>query len=88
MLQSEIRKKLFQLQDMKYRDFQRKLFPTVDADSVIGVRTPELRKYAKELGKKENMDLFLKDLPHRYFDENQLHSFVISEIKDYEECLD
>lgn len=83
----EIRKELFKLQDQKYRDFQSKLIPTVDPDTVIGVRTPELRKYAKKLAKQEDITEFLDDLPHHYFDENQLHAFIISEIKDYEQCI-
>lgn len=83
----EIREYLFTLQDREYRDFQSKLFPTVEKDSVIGVRTPELRKYAKQWVKKSNVREFLDDLPHQYFDENQLHAFIISEIKDYETCL-
>ena len=83
----EIRKELFALQDQKYRDFQSKLIPTIDSDTVIGVRTPELRKYAKQLAKQNDISNFLNDLPHQYFDENQLHAFIISEIKDYEQCI-
>ena len=84
----EISEHLFALQDIKYRDFQAKLIPTVTADSVIGVRTPELRKYAAELLKQGAYDEFLKDLPHRYFDENQLQAFVISGMKDYDRCME
>ena len=84
----EIRKQLFSMQDLKYRDFQSKLIPTVEYDTVIGVRTPELRKYAKQLAKTEGISEFLRDLPHQYFDENQLQAFLISEIKDYEKCLE
>lgn len=84
----EIRKQLFSMQDIKYRDFQSKLIPTVEYETVIGVRTPELRKYAKQLSKTEGISEFLEDLPHQYFDENQLHAFLISEIKDYERCLE
>lgn len=76
------------MQDIKYRDFQSKLIPTVEYETVIGVRTPELRKYAKQLAKTEGISEFLEDLPHQYFDENQLHAFLISEIKDYERCLE
>lgn len=76
------------MQDLKYRDFQSKLIPTVEYDTVIGVRTPELRKYAKQLAKTEGITQFLRDLPHQYFDENQLHAFLISEIKDYETCVE
>ena len=85
---NEIRKELFVLQDTKYRDFQVKLIPTVDPDTVIGVRTPELRKYAKQLIKSEDIEEFLTHLPHQYFDENQLHAFILSEMKDYSECVD
>ncbi|MBQ1495874.1 MAG: DNA alkylation repair protein [Bacilli bacterium] len=77
---------LFSKQDVKYKDFQAKLIPTIDSISIIGVRTNELRNYAKELIK-EDYSLFLKELPHKYFDENQLHAFIISEIKDYDECI-
>ena len=84
----EIRKQLFSMQDIAYRDFQSKLIPAVDKNTVIGVRTPELRKYAKQLAKEEGISEFLRDLPHIYFDENQLHAFIISEIKDYETCME
>lgn len=83
----EIRKYLFKLQDKKYRDFQIKLIPNINSDTIIGVRTPELRNYAKKLVKEDNYLLFLKELPHQYFDENQLHAFIISELKSYDECL-
>ncbi len=88
MLTEDIRAELFRLQDKKYRDFQSKLIPTADPDDMIGVRTPELKKYAKQLVKNENIQDFLSDLPHRYFDEDQLHAFIISEIKGYEECME
>ena len=88
MLTEEIRKQLFSMQDIKYRDFQSKLIPTVEYDTVIGVRTPQLRKYAKQLLKTKGISEFLRDLPHKYFDENQLHAFLISEIKDYKTCVE
>ncbi len=84
----EIRQELFKLQDKKYRDFQSKLIPTIDPEKVIGVRTPDLRKYAKQLAKNEDIEEFLTDLPHQYFDENQLHAFVVSEMKDYPGCME
>lgn len=87
MLVDEIREELFKLQDVGYRDFQSKLIPNVNPDSVIGVRTPALRKYAKELAKREDIGEFLDDLPHKYFDEKQLHAFVLSVMKDYGECM-
>ena len=87
-IQEEIRNGLFDLQDSQYRDFQAKLIPSASADKMIGVRTPALRKFAKDLAKREEIGGFLNDLPHRYFDENQLHAFIISQLKDYEQCMD
>ena len=83
-----IRDTLFILQDKDYREFQAKLIPNVSSDYFIGVRTPELRKLAKELVKEEDIDRFLHKLPHKYFDEMQLHAFIVSEIKDYDRCID
>lgn len=88
MITEEIKKKLHELQDKQYRDFQAKLIPTVDPERVIGVRTPELRKYAKELVKRPDIGGFLSDLPHKFFDEDQLHAFIVSEMKDYEACIE
>ena len=85
---TETEKRLFELQDVKYRDFQIKLMPTVDPAAVIGVRTPELRKLAKELAGRDDTDVFLEDLPHSYFDENQLHAFILAGMKDHERCMD
>ncbi|MCR5342968.1 DNA alkylation repair protein [Butyrivibrio sp. XPD2002] len=84
----EIREELFKLQDEKYRDFQVKLIPGKDTDTMIGVRTPDLRKYAKTLGKNDKIEDFLNNLPHKYFDEDQLHAFIISEMKDYGKCME
>ena len=88
MISEDIRNELFRLQDVKYRDFQSKLIPTMNPDTMIGVRTPQLRMYAKLLVKQERIRDYLKDLPHQYFDENQLHAFIISEMKDYEQCME
>ena len=87
MIIEEIRKELFEKQDMKYRDMQIKIIPNIDKDTIIGVRTPLLRSYAKQLSKRDDLNIFLDDLPHKYFDENQLHAFIISEIRDYSKCL-
>ena len=87
MIREEIRQRLFELQDVPYRDFQAKLIPTVETESMIGVRTPALRKLAREYGRREDIGEFLQDLPHMYFDENQLHAFIISGIKDFETCI-
>ena len=80
--------KLFRLQDSKYRDMQIRILPNLKPETIIGVRTPELRKIAKELYKSNDYKEFLNDLPHKYFDENQLHAFIIGEIKDYDESLE
>lgn len=79
-------KELEKLQDIEYRDFQIKLIPTANK-KVIGVRTKELRNLAKKLMKEKNYEYFLKELPHEYFEEDQLHGFILSEIKDYEDCM-
>ena len=78
---------LFENQDIKYRDFQAPLFPNLDKETMIGVRTPTLKRLAKELFNSETANSFIETLPHRYFDENQLHAFLISLIKDYQTCL-
>ena len=75
------------MQDLKYRDFHSKLMPTVDKEKVIGVRTPELRKFAKEIAKTAYSKEFLANLPHEYYEENNLHAFLIEEIKDYYLCI-
>lgn len=87
-IRKEIRDELKKLADEKYREMQKTIIPTADPDSIIGVRTPELRKMAKALVKREDIDEFLSDLPHKSFDENQLHAFVLSEMKDYEACME
>lgn len=87
MKNDEIKARLFALQDLKYRDFQAKLMPTIDKETIIGVRTPELRKFAKELLKSGETESFLNSLPHDFYEENNLHGFIVSEIKDYAEAV-
>ena len=82
-----LQERLFALQDKQYAAFQAKLTPGVPMDSFIGIRVPVLRKFAKEYAKEEDYKLFLQQLPHSYYDENMLHGLLISQIKDYEECL-
>lgn len=84
----EIRSELFRLQDTGYRDLQCRILPTVDPETIIGVRTPDLRQLAKQFAKSEDIDEFLNTLPHKYFDENQLHAFIISGIRDFVTCID
>ena len=85
--ETTIRARLFELQDLSYRDFQCKLMPTVDPDTVIGVRTPELRKLAKSFSKEPEAEAFLRTLPHRYYEENNLHGFLIETMKDYSQVI-
>lgn len=80
--------RLFALQDLPYRDFQAKLIPTVDKDLVIGVRTPDLRNLAKQLQGTAPAEAFLRELPHRYFEENNLHGFLLEYIRDYDACME
>ena len=87
MITDDIRKELKKLQDKGYRDMQVTIIPTVEADSIIGVRTPALRQLAKELSKREEISEFLSDLPHKFFEENQLHAFILSGMKDAESCI-
>ena len=87
MIVDRIREELFRRQDLKYREMQIRIIPTVKAEAIIGVRTPELRAMAKELSREEEIERFLNDLPHLYFEENQLHAFIISGMKNYSECL-
>ena len=75
------------LQDLKYRDFQSKLIPTIDKSTIIGVRMPDLRKLAKKFDEKQ-AQIFMKDLPHTYYEENMLHSILISNMKNYDDCID
>ena len=87
MITSEIRKELKKLQDKGYREMQVTIIPTLEADSIIGVRTPALRQLAKEFAKREDISEFLTDLPHKFFEENQLHAFILSGMKDAESCI-
>lgn len=82
-----IRSSLFEAQDTAYRDFQSGLIPTVEKERIIGVRTPQVRAVAKMYEKDPEINNFLGDLPHHYFEENNVHASVIGRIKDYERCL-
>lgn len=86
---SFIQKQLFDLQDKEYKAFHSKLMPTIHPDVIIGVRTPALRKLAKTLLKTNATDIkeFMSDLPHTYYEENNLHAFCIEGIRDYAECI-
>ena len=82
-----IQKRLFELSDEKNADFSAKLTPGIDREKFLCVRIPASRKLAKEIIKENEHKDFLNSLPHKYYDENILHSILISEIKDYDECI-
>lgn len=82
-----IQKRLLELSDEKNADFSAKLTPGIDREKFLGVRIPASRKLAKEIIKENEHKDFLNSLPHKYYDENILHSILISEIKDYDECI-
>lgn len=88
----QIEERLFALQDLEYRDFHARLMPGYEKEHIIGVRTPALRKLAKELAKEmktdETIAAFLTELPHKYYEENNLHAFLIEQLaKDFEQAL-
>ncbi len=83
----EIQKHLFELQDIKYRDFHSRLMPDTDKETIIGIRVPVLRKYAKSIAGTELSEKFIKELPHHYYEENNLHMMLITRIKDYDRCI-
>ena len=82
-----IKDRLMKVQDDKYKEFQAKLVPNIPFENIIGIRTPEMRKIAKEVFESKDRDLFLNDLPHKYYEENLIHFFVISMIKDFDETI-
>lgn len=83
-----IREELFSMQDLSYREFHSRLMPDVEKDTVIGIRVPVLRKYVKELAKDPEIGGFLEDLPHRYYEENNVHGFLIQQMKEYGQCME
>ena len=90
MSPAELIKRLLAEQDLKYRDFHASLLPNIDKKSIIGVRVPTMRKIAKEFASSATLvelDKFLDKLPHKYFEENQVHLFVVERIKDFDECV-
>ena len=84
---TELQQQLFALQDETYREFHSKLMPDINKEAVIGIRIPMLRRFAGEFAKKPEAREFLKQLPHQYYEENNLHMMLITAEKDYEKCL-
>lgn len=83
-----ITQRLFALQDKEYQAFHSRIVSNLPPEQIIGVRTPQLRALAKELANTEEAAAFLEELPHTYFEENQLHSFLISNIRDFSESME
>ena len=84
---NEIKKELFAMQDKEYKAFHSRLMPTINPDTIIGVRIPALRSFAKKLNKDADNAVFLKALPHQYYEENNLHAFLIEQISDFDLCI-
>lgn len=87
MITDEIRAQLFENADKGYKQFHAKLIPNIPLEKIIGVRTPAVKKLAKKYSKAPDIDIFLQDLPHKYYDENNLHGFIIAECRDYEKAV-
>lgn len=80
----EIQKKLFLLSESDYKKFQSSLIPTINESTVIGVRVPAIRRFAKEIKGSELAQKFLLEIPHKYYEENLLHGYLLEFIKDYD----
>ena len=87
-ISDRIRAELWELQDQGYKDFHAKLIPTVAPETIIGVRTPQVRKLAKKWAKDPQIGEFLAQLPHKYYDENNVHAFIVEQFRDYGQCLE
>ena len=86
----EITEQLITMKDEVYKNFHGKLMPTINPDTILGVRVPLLRKFSNQLSKsfsKEEIERFMSELPHRYYEENNIHAFLIEKINDYDECI-
>lgn len=81
-------KKLFDLQDLNYKEFHSKLMPTVSKERIIGIRIPDLRSLTKEIYGTKEAEEFICNLPHRYYEENNLHAFIIEKINEYDTCIE
>lgn len=79
--------RLTAVKDDKYREFQVKLVPNIPPETILGVRTPDLRRIAKEVYESGDRDAFLNDLPHAYYEENLIHFFVLAMMRDFDQCV-
>ena len=82
-----VKERLFELQNLTYRDFHSKLMPTVEKKKIIGVKIPNIRKLAKQIANTPDACEFMSSLPHEYYEENNLHAFLIAELKDFDNCI-
>ena len=85
---TNLQTQLFAMQDLKYRDFHSKLIPDMDKEKIIGIRTLQLRMFARNFAKTEEAEVFLKEIPHTYYEEDNLHMMLVGQIKDYESCME
>ena len=83
-----VENRLFEMQDKDYGDFHSRLMPNIERERIIGVRTPQLRRFAKEFVKNPEKEMFMEDLPHKYYEENNLHGFLLERIKDYDVLIE
>ena len=79
--------RLLEVKDDTYKEFQSKLVPNIDGETILGVRTPDMRNIAKEVFGTSECERFLKDIPHKYYEENLVHMFLIGRIKNFDECV-
>lgn len=86
-IEKEVQEQLFSMQDLDYKVFHAKLIPNISEEVIIGVRTPALRKFAKEFSKTDEAKEFIRILPHKYYEENNLHGFLLEKIKDFDACI-
>lgn len=84
---TDLQKQLFDLADEKYKEFHSKLMPTVNSEKIMGIRVPILRKFAADFSKTHEAELFINNLPHNYYEENNLHAFIIEKEKDFDTCI-
>ena len=87
MITDEIRAELFSCQDLKYRDFHSKLMPDYNKNNIIGVRSPQVRSIARAFSKREDIDEFLFELPHKFYEESNVHGFIICGFFDYDKTV-
>lgn len=87
MITDEIRAELFSCQDLKYRDFHSKLIPDYNKNNIIGVRSPQVRSIARAFSKREDIDEFLFELPHKFYEESNVHGFIICGFFDYDKTV-